>query len=67
MLLSPGAIDTAFVEQTVDPVARERRRGHSQAVGLAAEDVVRQPRTTVAAPRHLRVHEVAIVPSAQKR
>lgn len=67
MTVTPGMIDTAFAEGTVDPTKRSERREQSAALGLAPEEVAEQILLMLALPRSIRLHEMAVMSTRQRR
>ncbi|HEY7016642.1 MAG TPA: SDR family oxidoreductase [Streptosporangiaceae bacterium] len=66
MLLSPGFIDTEFAEQTVDPDLRADNRARLAQTGLDPAEVAAEITHMLARPRHVRLGDVTIMPTAQR-
>lgn len=65
MTLSPGRVATEFTSHIPDPELRAERQRRSARTGLPAGDVAAQVVHMLSQPARVRLHEIAIMPSAQ--
>lgn len=65
-VLAPGLVDTEFGAAGANPEAHERVKQLQADIGLAPADVARQVVHVLAEPAHVTVHEVVLLPTAQR-
>lgn len=67
MVISPGLVRTEFADQTPDDQLRSQMRRSLDEIGLSPEDVADQILHMLTQPSHIRLPQVAIMPTAQRR
>lgn len=61
MVISPGWVNTNLGKDMADEEIRENLQRRQEEIGLAPEDVARQISRALAEPRHIMLHEVAVM------
>lgn len=61
MVISPGWVNTNLGKDMADEEIRENLQRRQEEIGLAPEDVARQISRVLAEPRHIMLHEVAVM------
>lgn len=61
IVISPGWVDTNLGRDMADEEIRDKLQSRQAEIGLSAEDVARQISRALAEPRHVMLHEVAVM------
>lgn len=66
MVMSPGMVDSEFANATRDPVLQAAKAADISGIGLHVDVVADQIVHMLAQPAHVRIREMALMPTAQR-